>query len=87
MIEYGNLGNIITVAHGGTNTWSSANFVALQSIDSTFPGGALSVHEAAMVLSIYYVGAMVGNFTAPFIVRKFGCKRVILALAIPQIVS
>lgn len=80
-------GNTMTAAHGASNSWTSANFLALQKPDTLLPSGPLSLHEAALVVSIHYVGSIVGNLLVPHIVRKFGCKRVMLAVAIPQIVS
>lgn len=79
--------NLMTSAHGASNGWMSANFLALQKHDSSLPGGPLTMNEASFVLSIYFVGAMVGNFIAPVIVRRFGSKRVILCAAFPQMVS
>lgn len=80
-------GNILTAAHGATNTWPSANFLPLQEPDSMLPSGPLSMQEAALVVSINYIGLIAGNLVAPHIVRKYGCKRVMLAIAIPQFVS
>lgn len=77
----------MTAAHGSSNSWASANFLALQKPESSLPSGPLSVQEAALVISIHYVGAIVGNLMVPPIVRKYGCKRVMVAVAIPQIVS
>lgn len=80
-------GNILTVAHGASSCWPVANFLALQKPDSLLPSGPLSVSEAALVMSAPYIGAIVGNLAAPHIARKYGCKRVMLMLAIPQMVS
>lgn len=77
----------MTAAHGASNSWASANFLALQRPDTLLPSGPLSLQEAALIISIHYVGAIVGNLTMPYIVRECGCKRVMLAVAIPQIVS
>lgn len=87
LIEYVILGNIMTAAHGSTNSWPSANFLALQKSETSLPSGPLSVHEAALVISIHYIGAIVGNLMVSPIVRKYGCKRVMMTVAIPQIVS
>lgn len=80
-------GNLLTLAHGSTNAWSTANFLPLQKSDTLLPSGALSLHEAALVMSIYYIGAIVGNLTIPHVVQKYGCKSVLLVGAFPQIVS
>lgn len=77
----------MTLAHGSTNSWSTANFLALQSPDTPLPSGPLSLHEATLVMSSYYIGAIIGNLTVPHIVRKYGCKRTLLAAVCPQIVS
>lgn len=76
----------MTVAHGTTSSWPTANFLAFLRTDSALPSGPLTLHQAALVLSIFYVGSIVGNLAAPCVVRKFGCKRVMMVIAIPQIV-
>lgn len=76
----------MTTAHGASDIWPSANFLALQRPDTLLPSGPLSLQEAALVISINYVGAIVGNLTVPHIVRQCGCTKVMLAIAIPQIV-
>lgn len=79
--------NIMTVAHGSTNIWPTANFLALQKADTPLPTGPLSLHEATLVMSSYYIGAIISNLTIPHVLREFGCKRVLLAGVFPQIVS
>lgn len=79
--------NLMSLSRGASNAWLTANFLALQRSDTPLPYGPLSLKEASLVISIYYVGSFSGNFMAPFIVRTFGSKRVILCVAFPQIVS
>lgn len=77
----------MTISRGTTNGWFSSNFLPLQRPDTPLPSGPLSLKEATLVMSIGYIGALVGNLVAPHLVRKFGCKRVMLANGFPMIVS
>lgn len=72
---------------GAANGWASVNFVALQKKDTSFPSGPLSLEQATWVMSIFYVGAIVGNSVFPYIVKKYGSKRTLIAVVFPQIVS
>lgn len=80
-------GNLMTISRGTTNGWFSSNFLPLQRPDTSLPSGPLSLKEATLVMSISYIGAIVGNLVVPHILRKFGCKRVMLACGFPMIVS
>lgn len=80
-------GNLLTGSLGATNGWASVNFVDLQKDDTSFPSGPLSLEQATLVVSICYAGAIIGNSVFPFVVKKYGSKRTLLAAVFPQIVS
>lgn len=80
-------GNLLTASYGSSNGWASVNFLELQKPDTTFPSGPLSLKEATLVMSIYFVGGFVGNLAFPYIVQRYGSKKAMLAIGFPQIVS
>lgn len=77
----------MTLSRGTANGWFNVNFLLLQRPDTPFPSGPLTLKEATLVMSIGYIGAIVGNLIVPFVVRRFGCKRLMLACGFPMIVS
>lgn len=67
--------------------WATINFNELQSENSTFMTGPLSLEEASLVVSILNVGGFVGNFAILPVTHSIGAKRTVHALGIPLIVS
>lgn len=80
-------GNILTLAAGSGCGWSSANFLEFQKPDTPLPSGPMTLKESTFVMSIYFIGAIVGNLISPHIVKKFGSKRTMYAIGCLQIVS
>lgn len=80
-------GNLLTASFGSANAWASANFLELQKPDTIFPSGPLTLREATLVMSIYFVGGFVGNMIFPCILQRYGSKITMLATGLPQIVS
>lgn len=77
----------MTASLGAANGWTSVNFVELQKNDTSFPTGPLTLKQATLVVSISYAGAIIGNTVFPFVVKKYGSKRTLIASVLPQIVS
>lgn len=75
------------MSFGSSGGWGTINFVELQSENTTFPGGKLTLEEATLVVSIMSIGAFFGNFAIIYISRKIGLKNSIHALCLPQLVS
>lgn len=70
-------GNLLTVSCG----WTSANLLELQKPNTVFPSGPLSLEEATKVISMTFIGGIIGNLVFPRLVRKIDCKRLMLAAA------
>lgn len=79
-------GNLLTVSYGSSNGWATANFLELQKLDTSLPSGPLSLKEATLVVSIYFIGGFFGNLAFPYIVQRYGSKKAMLAIGFPQIV-
>lgn len=75
------------MSYGASVGWTSINFVDLQKEDTTFPSGPLTLTEATRVVSIFFASAVVGNLVLSHSVERFGSKKTIFALGLPQIVG
>lgn len=71
---------------GSSTGWSSINFNYLQSENSTFPTGPLTLNEASLVVSLVNIGGVVGNFAILPFMQIIGVKRTIHLLGLVQLV-
>lgn len=76
----------MTVTLGTSDGWPAINFIDLQSKNSAFPMGPLSSEQAALLMSVSSIGALIGTFTVSSICRTIGFKRTIHFLALPIVV-
>lgn len=78
--------NLIGFSVGWAMSWSNANYLELQSPDTTLADGPMTPGEAALFMSIICVGGLIGNIMYLWILEKFGRKKPILFLSVPMIV-
>lgn len=79
--------SIDLIYHKGLATgWATINLVELQSENSTFPTGQLSLQESSLVVSLFNVGGLIGNFITVPIAQAIGVKATIHFFAVPLIV-
>lgn len=76
----------MTISVGLSNGWATINFLELQSENSTFPTGSLSLDQLAITLSVYSFGALIGNFAVAPISETIGIKHTIHLFGLPIIV-
>lgn len=81
------VGNLSTISVGLSNGWATIYYIDLQNENSTFPSGALTTDELALVISITYAGSFIGNFAVMPMSRTFGIKRTIHFFGVPLIVT
>lgn len=80
--------NLLTFSFGNSNGWGTINFNELQSKNSTFPTGPLTLDEASLVVSLINVGGLIGNFAILVLPTSetIGIKRTIHLYGVPLIV-
>lgn len=66
--------------------WIAPNFIVLTSDDSPLESGPISISQAALVVSILYIGGFIGTIIASLFTERFGRKIPLMVLPIPQIV-
>lgn len=80
--------NMLTFGIGTIAGWPSASLLILGSAtDTPLPSGPLTIHEMALVGSIYAIGGLIGNFLYGLFTNRYGCKYPLMATAIPQVVG
>ncbi|XP_031623610.1 facilitated trehalose transporter Tret1-like [Contarinia nasturtii] len=79
--------NLLTLSYGLASGWATINFNELQSKNSTFPTGALTLKEGSFVISLANVGGFVGTFAFLPISKCFGITRTIHLFGLPLILS
>lgn len=77
--------NIITLAHGVVQSWTSPVLPFLQSDESPLTSGPITTEEASLIGSLSCVGGFTGTFLYAFFADKYGRKKAILCLAPPTI--
>lgn len=80
------LGNSLVFAYTILLGWAATNSVHLQDENSTFATGSLSLQEVSLIISIVFVGCLIGNFVVIPSVQLIGPKRTIHLSSIPLIV-
>lgn len=66
--------NLLSFSFGLSNGWPTINFAELQSENSTFPMGPLTLDQLALFMSIHNVGCFLGNFAIAPISNVIGIK-------------
>ncbi|XP_031623912.1 facilitated trehalose transporter Tret1-like [Contarinia nasturtii] len=79
--------NLLTLSYGLTSGWATINFNELQSENTTFPTGALTLEEGGLVVSLLSVGGFIGNFAILPISQMIGIKKTIHLFGVPLILS
>lgn len=77
--------NLISISHGAACGWLSPALLVLQSSNTPLDSGPLSVYESSWLGSVLCLGGLCGNLTFGFIANKWGRKKALCLLAIPQI--
>lgn len=77
--------NIISLAHGCVLSWTSPVIPFLRSEASPLDSGPITIEEASWIGSLNCAGGLIGNFVYAYLADKFGRKKAILCLALPQI--
>lgn len=85
--------NLIVITAGTFCGWPAANFPDLMATTDTgnststlLASGALDMDEVSWVGSSISIGAFAGSFVCNWMAQRFGCKRALVASAVPALV-
>lgn len=79
--------SLFSIQFGVTGGWASPSIVLLLSEESPLPSGKISVDEASWVVSMVFIGGLIGNLAFGLITSHFGRKIPLLLTTIPIIVT
>lgn len=79
--------NLLALSFGFACGWASPNISLLKSEQSPLPSGKITMDEGSWIVSLMCIGGALGNFCFGYMTNKFGRKRPLIAMAIPNIVS
>lgn len=77
--------NLLTLIHGISSGWVSPNLVRFQSDNS--PIGRISPAQGGLVVSMLFVGSVLGTFIFGYLAERFGRKWPLMGLTVPHIVA
>lgn len=78
--------HLITIAYGVTVGWTAPIIPLLQSSDTPFPAGPITVEQVSWVGSAFSIGGMSGTILYALIHTFFGKKTGLLMLAFPHLI-
>ncbi|XP_065084152.1 facilitated trehalose transporter Tret1-like isoform X2 [Ochlerotatus camptorhynchus] len=78
--------HLITIAYGVTVGWTAPIIPLLQSTDTPFPAGPITVEQVSWVGSAFSIGGMSGTILYALIHTYFGKKTGLLMLAFPHLI-
>ncbi|XP_055302940.1 uncharacterized protein LOC129568722 [Sitodiplosis mosellana] len=78
--------NLLTIAFGMTEGWTSPSVLLLTSDESPLPSGKITMEEASWIASLLCLG-LFGNIFFCYVINKFGRKKPLLLITVPTIIS
>lgn len=79
--------NLFSISFGISQGWASPTIILLMSDETNLPSGKITMEEGSWIVSLLYVGAMIGNASFGWITKKYGRKWPLLLLTVPIIVT
>lgn len=74
------------MGHGAINGWVSPALATLAHDSTPLKTGPLTNEQVSWIGSINTIGALCGAITTGYLASAFGCKKLMLLLAVPSIV-
>lgn len=87
LIDFTNAANLLTIAFGIAEGWTSPTIVLLTSEETPLRSGVINMDEASWIASLLCLGCFFGNILFGYITNKFGRKWPLIIITIPTIVS
>lgn len=77
--------NLMALVYGISSGWIAPNLVRFQSENS--PIGQISADQASLVVSIVYLGGIIGTLLFGYFADRCGRKWTLLAIAVPHMIA
>lgn len=80
--------NLLSVSYGMSMSWSSSSILILKSLGTPINNGIpMTDSQISWITSLLGLGGLIGTIVSGFLADIIGRKKILLALAVPQLVS